>query len=148
MKILDMSTGKKGIWFDKSNPLVTWLDIRPETKPTFVCDTRSIPDEAGKDFDLVVFDPPHINFGAKSNFAKDYGHFTQAEIIDTIARSSKEAARVSKEKALMAFKWNDHDTKLDKVLALMPDWEPLFGNKLKSGPNYHSMTYWVMLVKK
>lgn len=147
MKILDMSTGKKGIWFDKNNPLVTFLDIRPETNPTFICDTRNIPAEVGNDFDLIVFDPPHLNLGKNSNFAKDYGHFTQSEIMDTISRSSAEAHRISKPTALMAFKWNDHDTRLEKVLGLMKNWTPLFGNRLKSGPNYRTMTYWVVLNK-
>ena len=51
------------MWFDKQNPIATFLDKRPEVNPTFICDTTKIPDEVGNDFDLVVFDPPHENVG-------------------------------------------------------------------------------------
>lgn len=42
MKILDMSAGNRAIWIDKNNPLVTFLDRRPEVNPTFVCDTKTL----------------------------------------------------------------------------------------------------------
>lgn len=80
MKILDMSAGNRAIWFDKNNPLVMFLDKRESVNPTIVCDTRNIPESAGKDFDLVVFDPPHLNTGKNSNMAKCYGYHTTAEI--------------------------------------------------------------------
>lgn len=57
-----------------------------------------------------------------------------------------EAHRVGKRDALMALKWNNHDIKLERVLALMPQWEPLFGHLTKDGPG--SQTYWVMLRRK
>lgn len=79
--------------------------------------------------------------------AKFYGHWTTQEILDTVAGSAREAHRVSKPNGLMAFKWNDHDIKLDRVLALMPQWEPLFGHHMRNrgGPASVSQTYWVML---
>lgn len=40
VKILDMSAGGRAIWLEKDCDLVTFLDRREETKPTFVCDTR------------------------------------------------------------------------------------------------------------
>lgn len=148
MRILDMSAGNRAMWLDKNNPLVTFLDKRPEVKPTFVCDTKNIPDDVGDGFDLVVFDPPHENVGAKSHMAKRYGHSTRSEIIETIKGSAKEAHRVSRENALMAFKWNDHAFKLDKVLELLwPYWTPLFGSHLKNrgGADAKSQSFWVML---
>ena len=56
------------------------------------------------------------------------------EMVDFIRESSKQAHAVSKDGAFMAFKWNDHDQKLENILRLMPDWEPLFGHLTKDGP--------------
>lgn len=151
MRILDMSAGNRAMWFDMQNPMVTFLDKRPCRKPTFVCDTRDIPPEVGKDYDLVVFDPPHENVGANSNMAKRYGHSTRSEIIETIKGSGREAHRVTKPGALMAFKWNDHAFKLDKVLDLMGQyWEPLFGSHMKNrgGTDAKSQSFWILLKRR
>lgn len=139
------------MWFDKQNPLVTFLDKRPEVGPSIVCDTTNMPSEVGDNYDLVVFDPPHENVGANSNMSKFYGHSTRAEIIDTIRGSGKEAHRVTRPGALMAFKWNDHAFKLDKVLDLLSDyWEPLFGSHLKNrgGSDAKSQSFWVLLKRR
>lgn len=143
VRILDLSAGNRAIWFDKNHPLATFLDKRESVKPTFVCDTREIPAEVGKGFDLVCWDPPHLNTGKNSNMAKCYGHHTTAEILETIEKTSKQVHRITNKNALMAFKWNTHDIKLKRVLALMPQWEPLFGHLTKDGPR--SQTFWVML---
>lgn len=150
MKILDMSAGKRAMWLDKQNPLVTFLDKRAEVNPTIVCDTTKMPPEVGGDYDLIVFDPPHENCGPNSDMSKRYGHSTRAEIIETIKGSASEAYRVSKPGALMAFKWNDHAFRLDKVLELFkPYWQPLFGSHLKNrgGSDAKSQSFWVMLKK-
>lgn len=109
-------------------------------------DSRAIPDPVGTEFDLLVFDPPHMNCGPKSNMSRVYGYHTTHEILDTIEKTAIEAHRVGKRDALMALKWNNHDIKLERVLALMPQWEPLFGHLTKDGPG--SQTYWVMLRRK
>jgi len=145
MKILDMTAGKRAVWFDKKNPLCTYLDIRPEVEPDIVCDTRKMPDSVGAGFDLIVYDPPHVNTGPNSDMSKRYGYFTTKEILDSIAGSGKEAHRVSKPSALMALKWNNHSIRLQRVFDLLPQWEPLFGHLTKNGPG--SQTYWVMLKK-
>ncbi len=67
MKILDLSAGRRAVWFDKEHRDATYIDIRPEVKPTLVADARALPPEIGQDFGLIVFDPPHVNFGANSN---------------------------------------------------------------------------------
>jgi hypothetical protein len=131
--------------------MVTFLDKRAETEPDFVCDTRDIPEEVGKDFDLLVFDPPHLNAGKNSNTSKTYGHHTTAEILDTIEKTAPEAWRVAKHNALMAFKWNDHDIKLDRVLELMSThWFPLFGHHMRNrgGSAAKSQSFWVMLIRR
>lgn len=141
-KILDLSAGNRAIWFNKNHPLAMYLDKRESVKPTVVCDTRSIPEIVGKDFDLVCWDPPHMNCGPNSNMSKTYGYHTTEEILETIKLTGSEAHRVTKENALMALKWNNHDIKLDRVFKLLPQWEPLFGHLTKDGPR--SQTYWVM----
>lgn len=146
MRILDLSAGNRAVWYNKNHPLALYLDIRPEMKPDIVCDTRKLPSEVGSGYDLVVWDPPHMNCGPKSNMAKNYGHWTTKQILDTIEETAKEVLRVTKPNALMAFKWNTHDIKLERVYNLMPDWEPLFGHLVKNGPR--SQTYWVMLRKR
>lgn len=151
MKILDLSAGNRAIWIQKDLDFVTFLDKRPETNPDIVCDTRDLPESVGKDFDLVVFDPPHLNFGKNSNMSKSYGHHTTEEIKETIALTAMEAFSVSKENALMAFKWNDHDISLDTALELLsPYWNPLFGHHMRNrgGSDAKSQSYWVMLLRR
>lgn len=150
-KILDLSAGNRAMWLDKNNHLTTFLDKRESVNPTFVCDTTKIPFKVGRGFDLVVFDPPHENVGANSHMAKHYGHSTREEIIKTIIGSGIEAHRICKRNALMAFKWNDHAFKLDKVLDLLkPHWAPLFGSHMKNrgGKDAKTQSFWVMLLRQ
>lgn len=150
MKIIDLSAGGRAIWIEKDLDFVTFLDIRPEMNPTYVCDTKNIPAEVGTDYDLVVFDPPHVNSGPNGHMTKYYGHWKAAEIREIVSGSAKEAHRISKKNALMAFKWNDHDQKLDSMLDLMkPYWKPLFGHHMRNrgGSSAKSQTYWVMLLR-
>lgn len=144
MKILDMTAGNRGIWYNKNHPLAVYIDKRESVKPDICGDSTSTDFKNGV-FDLVVFDPPHMNCGKNSNMSKVYGYHTTTEILDFIAGSGKEAHRVTKENALMALKWNDHDIKLKRVFDLLPNWEPLFGALTKDGPKPASKTYWCML---
>ena len=151
MRILDLSAGNRAIWFDKANPLATFLYKRAECNPTIVCDTTAIPDEAGANYDLVVFDPPHENVGANGYMAKRYGHSTRSQIVETIKGSGREAHRVTRSKALMAFKWNDHAYKLDSVLELLAEyWTPLFGHHMRNrgGAAATTQSFWVLLLRK
>ena len=149
MNILDMSAGNRAVWMNKKHPLATYLDIRPEVNPDMVCDTRTMSKVIKKKFDLFVFDPPHINVGKTSNMAKCYGHHTTAQIREVVFRSAREAHRMAKKNALMAFKWNDHDIKLKEILdSMQVYWEPLFGHHTRNGPSAKSQTYWVMLRRK
>lgn len=143
MKILDISAGRRAIWFNKNHPMATYIDKRESVNPTIVCDSRALPAAVGDSYDLICFDPPHVNCGKKSNMSRVYGHHTTAEILDVIKGSGAEAHRVSNPGALMALKWNNHDIRLQRVFDLLPNWEPLFGHLTKDGPS--SQTYWVML---
>lgn len=147
MKILDLSAGNRAIWFNKNHPLATYVDKRPEVKPDVVCDTNiEIP---GDGYDLIVWDPPHMNCGPNSNMSKNYGYHKTAEILETIKKTSLNIYNKSPAGALMAFKWNTHDIKLKRVFELMPNWEPLFGHLVKRGGTKNaSETYWVMLKRR
>lgn len=145
MKILDLSAGNRAIWYNKNHPLCVYLDKRPEVKPTVVCNTNSIPPSVGVGYNLICWDPPHMNCGPNSDMSKTYGYHTTAEILDTIEKTGMEAHRVSVPGALMALKWNTHDIKLTRVFKLLPQWEPLFGHVTKFGHKKSSQTYWVML---
>lgn len=148
-KILDLSAGNRHIWFDKNHPAALYVDVRAEVSPDIIADTRRLPADVGDGYDLVVFDPPHCNFGKTSRMVKDYGHHTAAEIRSIVSDTAREAHRVTVPAALMAFKWNTHDQKLEKILALMNDyWEPLFGHIVSAPQRRPSTTYWVMLRRK
>lgn len=143
MKIIDLSAGNRGVWFDKTHPCATFVDTRPEVKPDIVADSRSLPADIGGDYDLIVFDPPHKNNGPNFGMARSYGCFNHEEIRSIIGETAKEAHRVAADDALMAFKWNEHSLKLSTVLALLaPFWEPLFGHGVT---HQQKGTYWVML---
>lgn len=145
MKILDVSAGNRAVWFDKHYPDTLYIDIRPEVEPDLVMDSRDMGELADDLFDLAIFDPPHVNFGANAELSKTYGHFTTAQIKELIRRTSQELSRVVKADCLMSLKWNDHDQKLDTVLALMPEWEPLVGHRVTTRTKHSSTTFWCLL---
>lgn len=149
MKILDLSAGRRAVWFDKNHRDAVYVDIRPEVEPTVVADARALPAEIGADYDLIVFDPPHVNGSASGKVSRNYGHWTAEQIRSIVAGAAKEAHRVSRPDALMAFKWNSHDRKLNAILILLdPWWEPLFGHGVSSQQRHPSMTSWVMLRRR
>lgn len=156
MRILDLSAGYRAMWFDKEYRDTTFVDVRPEVEPSVVADSRQLPSQIGDGYDLIVFDPPHDNFGANSQMTKRYGHSTWEQIRDTVKGTAAEAWRVSRTDALMVFKWNTHTHKLGAILGLVTDyWEPLFANITSSrrrhlvpGSDAMSETYWVMLRRR
>jgi hypothetical protein len=115
-------------------------------KPTHVCDTNDDLLFLKKKFDLVVWDPPHMNCGPNSNMARLYGHWSNEQIRNTLSKTQERVWHVTKENALMALKWNNHDIKLEKVFELLTLWEPLFGHMYKNGP--HSQSFWVQLLRR
>jgi hypothetical protein len=143
MKILDLSAGKRAVWYNKNHPLAIYLDRRAEVNPTIVCDTNEIPAQVGTGFNLICWDPPHMNCGPNSDMSKRYGYHTTEQIVQLLKRTGREAHRISAPNALMALKWNTHDIKLSLVFKLLPSWEPLFGHLTKDGAR--SQTYWIML---
>ena len=83
--IIDITSGSRMMWFDKNNPLATFvdkrvlhtelsdgrpLDIEPDVKADW---TVGLPFDDNS-FHLAVFDPPHlIHAGENSWLAQKYG---------------------------------------------------------------------------
>ena len=89
--ILDACCGGKMFWFDKSNPLATFADIRRghetftdrgntrtlESSPDIIHDFTEMP-ILDVQFKLVIFDPPHLTHGGdKSWLVKKYGRLKE-----------------------------------------------------------------------
>lgn len=94
-RILDVTCGDRTIWFQKNEPHTTYCDIRREEwegdfgkqgrpkhrhlviDPDILCDFTALPFDDGT-FDLVVFDPPHVeNLPESSWLRKSYGTLTK-----------------------------------------------------------------------
>jgi hypothetical protein len=149
VRIIDLSAGNRGVWFDRRHRDAVYVDIRPEVKPDVVADARALPAVIGTGYDLVVFDPPHKNNGESGNMTRSYGHWSADEIRSIVTGTAREAHRVTKPDGLMAFKWNDHTFALRTVLVMMdPWWEPLFGHGARSQQRHATMTSWVMLRRR
>jgi hypothetical protein len=150
--ILDPACGAKMFWFDKDNADVIFGDVRSETHT--LCDGRALsvrpdvqmsysalPFRSGQ-FEMVVFDPPHlVNVGASSWMAKKYGRLLsgwEAELTAGFA----ECFRVLQTGGTLIFKWNEIQVPVSNVIKLAGA-SPLFGHK--SGKN--SKTHWLCFVK-
>ena len=110
MRILDACCGSRMFWFDKNNPLATFMDNREiedvlcdgrslRVKPDILGDFRRIPYDSGT-FDIVVFDPPHLlKVGEKSWLAKKYGKLNQSTWKDDLTRREQEIP--------LLYRWRD-----------------------------------------
>ena len=98
------------------------LTLREEVGPSVVADSRVLPFSDGV-FDLVAFDPPHVNVGANSHMTKQYGHHKHEEIRGIVSSCAQEASRLTGANGLMTFKGNDAGQGCGKMLGLMrPRW--------------------------
>lgn len=136
--ILDCCCGSRMMWFNKNNPLATFMDIRNEdcyltdgqlvmVHPNIIGDFTAMPfpDES---FYMVVFDPPHLRWeGKDANLYKRFGCLDK-DWRDTLAKGFKECFRVLKPYGTLVFKWSDVHLKLRSVLALTEE-KPLFGHR-------------------
>lgn len=132
------------MWYERELPGVVFIDLRASVKPHVVADSCRLPFRDST-FDLVVFDPPHLNCGPNSIFAMKYSHATTQEIRRLISGSARELRRVSKRSAYMAFKWSDHDTRLSHAIGLLDGWRPLFGTRARRAGKERSVTTWTFL---
>ena len=104
--ILDACCGAKIFHFDRSNPLVLFMDNRKGdfschgreilVTPDFVGDFRDMPFD-DETFNLVIFDPPHLkNVGNTSYMAAKYGRLSENwrddyEIFDIVKQNTTTA---------------------------------------------------------
>lgn len=148
-KILDACCGSRMFWFDKENPDVTFMDCRQyyeelptghviDVNPDVVADFRDMPFK-DSEFDMVVFDPPHlIHAGESSWLAKKYGRLDELWPED-IRQGFAECMRVLRPAGTLIFKWNEDQVPLSEVLEAIGQ-QPLFGNK-------RSKTHWLVFMK-
>lgn len=152
--ILDMCCGSRMFWFDKSDPRAIFGDIRDEShtlcdgrtleiKPDVLLDFRALPFE-NNSFNLVVFDPPHLErAGVNGWIRKKYGVLNKETWRDDLAAGFSEAFRVLKPGGTLIFKWNEIHILTSDILKLT-DQKPAFGHQ--SGKR--SGTHWIAFIKE
>jgi len=153
--VLDACCGSRSFWFDKQDSRAVFVDKRMETierkhndypRAPIVVDPDKIgdftnlefPDES---FNLVVFDPPHIEGKQSGNVLSYYGALGP-DWRDEIKAGFAECFRVLKPNGVLVFKWNETQIKVREVLELAP-MPPLFGHK--SGKL--NKTHWLCFMK-
>jgi len=77
--------------------------------------------------------------------AKRYGHYLTADIRALVADAFVEFHRILRPDGLVAFKWNSHDTSLDKILAPVRGFDRLVENPVAMRTKHSSVTYWCLL---
>jgi tRNA G10 N-methylase Trm11 len=146
--ILDLTAGNRAVWFNKYRSDCIFVDKRISVRPSVVADSTNLPFADGT-FDLVVFDPPHVNAGKNSNTSASYGWYTTSQIRELISLTAREAYRVTSHGAIMAFKWNDHDQPIGPVISLMERfWDILCGHKVAEKMKRPSHTFWALLKRR
>lgn len=148
-RILDACCGSRMFWYDRENKHTIYQDNRElnttlcdgrklEIKPDTFGDFRKM-DYADNTFDLVVFDPPHLNKAGKNSWlAQKYGVLADNWQED-IKAGFEECFRVLRPFGTLVFKWNEVQIPFSEVVKLAPE-EPLFGDKRKK-------TRWVVFCK-
>lgn len=152
-KILDACCGGRMFWFDKHNPLVTYMDNRNFAEnmsngqyfvvaPDVVADFREMP-FPDNTFKVVIFDPPHLlHAGESSWLAKKYGRLDAKTWRDDIRKGFNECFRVLEPDGILVFKWSETNIKASEILELAPQ-KPLIGHR--SGKQHK--THWMLFMK-
>jgi SAM-dependent methyltransferase len=150
-RILDVTCGPRGMWFDKKNPETLYCDIRREehlikgylysVDPDLIVDFTCMP-FADNSFCLVVFDPPHIKNLTKSSWVRRKYGVLGPEWGADIKAGFDECMRVLKPNGVLIFKWSVSRIKLSVVLTVIGE-KPIFGHTtgLKNG------TIWMTFIK-
>ena len=158
-KILDVTCGSRGIWFNKHHPNAIYCDRRKErheTKcginfhsvrtceidPDIVTDFRNLP-FAENSFSLVVIDPPHLPASRANDswLAKEYGKLDE-DWQSMLHDGFQECMRVLKPDGVLIFKWSEISIPAEDVWKAIGQ-KPLFGHH--SGKK--SNTYWGCFMK-
>lgn len=152
MKILDACCGSKMFWFDKNNPFTTYMDIREEkfeihnkkvnVKPDIVADFRNMP-FGDEEFDLVVFDPPHLKWAGPNSIMKaQYGQLDKVTWKEDIFKGFDECMRVLRFNGTLIFKWSEVQIPVKEILDILKEasYFPSFGDQ-------RGKTRWIVFVK-
>ena len=153
--ILDACCGGRMFWNNKNHPNAVYQDIRIDVlplkkkygdnftvEPDIIGDFRNMKFE-NNSFEMVIFDPPHVNFGETSLMAKKYGTIKNMNIKEDLKKGFGECWRVLKDFGTLIFKWNDQSINIKEVKKYFPD-EPIIFNKV--GTKGKS-TYWFVFMK-
>lgn len=136
--ILDMCCGSRMFYFDKHDPNVLFTDIREyhdtlcdgrklDVQPDMIADCTALPFE-DETFNMVVFDPPHLQKVDWQAFINDSIH---------------EGMRVLKTGGTLIFKWNEQQIKVGEVLKAIKDYKPIFGHRT----TIKNQTIWMAFMK-
>lgn len=151
--VLDVCCGSRMFWFDKTNPLCTYIDIRNEChtlvdgrkltiSPDIQADFRKLP-FLDDQFYHVVFDPPHLTgAGSKGWLALKYGRL-DSDWPELLRCGFKECMRVLRPGGTLIFKWNEERIKVSKVIEAIGV-KPLYGHRTLQT----SKTIWMSFIKE
>jgi ubiquinone/menaquinone biosynthesis C-methylase UbiE len=160
-RILDVTCGDRTIWFQKNEPHTIYCDIRNEEwegdfgkaltstgkkkhrhlviNPDVQCSFTNLPFEDDS-FDLVVFDPPHIeNLGQNAWMRKAYGSL-DGNWKPMIRKGFEECIRVLRVGGVLVFKWSDISVSTRDIIKVIGQ-DPLFGHRSGRKMNTHWMCY-------
>ena len=153
MKILDACYGSKMFWYDKHEPHTTYIDNRSEksevkdrqyirdivVNPDIIADFRKLPFK-NNEFDLVIFDPPHlIRAGKKSWLKLKYGCLPK-NWAPYIKAGFDECMRVLKPTGTLLFKWSNNQVSFNKVFSVIGQ-KPILGD-------HRGSTRWSVFIKE
>ena len=164
MKILDATTGFKGIWYQKNHPFVTFIDKRKgwmdgKTKnmtfknrrrwkidPDLVVSWKDVPFPDNY-FDMIIFDPPHLILDRGKSIpqmAKAYGNLYSYNWRMELKEGIAKLFQILKPEGIFVLKWCENSVKVQEIIKLCP-YPPLFGSNTKS--KGRTANYWILFLK-
>lgn len=153
MDVLDVTAGSRMMWFDKEDDRCIFLDNRKETHE--LCDGRTLvidPDVQAdfrhmpfpdNTFNLVVFDPPHLERLGESSWTNAKYGTLLPNWEEVLTDGFTECFRVLKPGGVLIFKWNEYQIPVKRVLDCTTH-SPLFGHVT----GRQSKTHWCTFLKE
>lgn len=152
--VLDACCGGRMFWFDRADERALFCDKRRESfdlygpsKPLFEVNPDMLVDFSDmpfpdNSFQVVSFDPPHIQRDAARGFlTKKYGVLS-GDWREMIRKGFSECFRVLRPGGTLIFKWSESEVPVSKILELTPE-KPLFGNRCGK----KATTHWIVFIK-
>ena len=160
-KILDVTCGNRGMWFQKNEPHTVYCDKRREVHegkhgnelrkdgqqstrrlvidPDIQCDFTALPFD-DESFSLVVFDPPHIDHASEASWDRaEYGCL-EGDWRTMLRDGFRECMRVLKPDGVLIFKWSETQFATREIINLFGQ-EPLFGHRSGKKMNTNWLCY-------